>query len=156
MHLPYRVRPSSSRPGALAAQLTIERLYPAAPSYGRETGTTPGDPGVVGPPPPGGAGDGTPGADGPGRFAGGGTLPGSTYVYAPAAVALCTGVVTTTSTVAATCAPVTHVNYVPGPFGVGFVHATPPTVTLVTPVKPLPTMVMIVPPAVGPLVGVTP
>jgi len=64
------------------------------------------------------------------------------------------GVVTKTLAVPALPAGVVQVEEV-ADITVTPVHAKPPTVILVAPVKLVPVMVMVVPPAVGPLVGET-
>src|ERR1700744_2733489 len=74
------------------------------------------------------------------------------YVYTPVPVPLPPGVVTTTSTAPAACAGVVAVMEV-ALLTVTDVAAVPPNVTAVAPVKFVPVMVTVVPPAIGPLAG---
>ena len=78
----------------------------------------------------------------------------STYVNAPVLVTVPPTVVTTTSAAPAAPAGVTAVMEVALTTTTP-VAATPPTVTLLAPVKLVPVMVIAVPPAVGPEVGLT-
>ena len=78
----------------------------------------------------------------------------ATYVNAPVWVTLPPGVVNTTSFRPAVAAPVIAVTEV-ALTTVTLVAATPPTTTLLAPVKLVPVMVIVVPPAAGPLDGLT-
>lgn len=74
---------------------------------------------------------------------------------APDLVAVPPGVITETSLEPIVPAGVVAVMEVPATFTTTLVAAFPPTVTLVAPVKIVPAMVMVVPPPVGPVEGVT-
>ena len=78
----------------------------------------------------------------------------ATYVNAPVLVTLPPGVVNTTSFKPAVAAPVTAVTEV-ALTTFTLVAATPPTVTLLAPVKLVPVIVMVVAPAMGPNTGAT-
>ena len=78
----------------------------------------------------------------------------ATYVNAPVLVTLPPGVVNTTSFKPAVDAPVTAVTEVALTTAT-LVAATPPTTTLLAPVKLVPVMVMVVAPAMGPNTGAT-
>src|SRR5690349_16016044 len=65
------------------------------------------------------------------------------------------GFVTRTSRGPSGFGGVVQVTWVPAPLTTTPVQATPPTVTLAAGLKPLPVMVIGVPPLVGPLVGLT-
>ena len=80
---------------------------------------------------------------------------GATYVYAPANVTVPFGVTTSTATRPAACAGVVAVTLV-SLTTVTFVAETPPTVTDDAPVKYAPVIVIVVPPTVDPLAGLTP